>query len=111
MSGAPNAALVDRSLEALRADGQRITTARRAVIELLASTSEHLNAEQVAPRVRRAHPSVHVSTVYRTLESLARLGLVDHVHPGHGAAFFHLARSHQHLVCEQCGAVSDVPID
>ena len=56
-----------------------------------------------------AHPEIHVSTVYRTLESLEAWGLVEHVHRGHGAAFFHLAASHPHMVCEQCGRVLDVP--
>ena len=35
--------------------------------------------------------------------------LVEHVHRGHGAAFFHLAASHPHMVCEACGRVLDVP--
>jgi Fur family transcriptional regulator, ferric uptake regulator len=97
------------ALEALRVEGRRVTTARRLVIELLACTSEHLTAQEIADRIRTAHPEVHLSTVYRTLESLGGWGLVTHVHQPHGPSFFHLVGAHHHLVCEDCGRVRDVP--
>jgi Fur family ferric uptake transcriptional regulator len=98
-----------RTLDALRAEGRRITTARRLVIELLARTTEHLTADDLATRVHDAHPEIHLSTVYRTLDSLHDWGLVEHVHQPHGPSFFHLAGAHRHLVCEQCGRIHDVP--
>ncbi|MGO9872928.1 MAG: Fur family transcriptional regulator [Acidimicrobiia bacterium] len=98
-----------RTLDALRAAGRRITTARRLVIELLARTNEHLTADDLATRVHAAHPEIHLSTVYRTLDSLHDWGLVEHVHQPHGPSFFHLAGAHRHLVCEQCGRIHDVP--
>jgi Fur family ferric uptake transcriptional regulator len=97
------------ALDLLRAEGRRVTTARRTIIELLGTADEHLTADDVAQRVHFAHPEIHVSTVYRTLESLEAWGLVEHVHRGHGASFFHLSASHPHVVCEQCGRVFDVP--
>ena len=98
-----------RAIDLLRAEGRRVTTARRTIIDVLGATHEHLTAEGIAGHVQRAHPEIHVSTVYRTLESLEAWGLVEHVHRGHGAAFFHLAASHPHVVCEECGRVLDVP--
>lgn len=98
-----------RTLDALRTEGRRVTTARRLVIELLARTSEHLTADDLATRVHAAHPEIHLSTVYRTLDSLHDWGLVEHVHQPHGPSFFHLAGAHRHLVCEQCGRIHDVP--
>jgi Fur family ferric uptake transcriptional regulator len=98
-----------RAIDVLRAEGRRVTTARRTIIELLGGTHEHLTAEGIAEHVQRAHPEIHVSTVYRTLDSLEAWGLVEHVRRGHGAAFFHLAASHPHLVCQECGRVRDVP--
>ena len=50
------------------------------------------------------------TTVYRTLESLAAIGIVAHTHLGHGAAVYHLGEIHQHLACEVCGALRDVPV-
>jgi len=98
-----------RAIDVLRAEGRRVTTARRTIIELLGATDDHLTADDIARHVHEAHPEIHVSTVYRTLESLEAWSLVEHVHRGHGAAFFHLAASHPHMVCEECGRVLDVP--
>jgi Fur family ferric uptake transcriptional regulator len=98
-----------RILDQIRARGERITTPRRAVIELLASTHEHLTVDDIASRLHPVHPSIAPSTVYRTLEALQDWGMVERVHRGQGATFFHLAQMHQHLVCELCGKVSDIP--
>lgn len=99
----------DHLLEKIRARGERITTPRRAVIELLAATDEHLTVDDIASRLHGAHPSIAPSTVYRTLEALQAWGMVEKIHRGQSATFFHLAQAHQHLVCEVCGAVSDIP--
>jgi len=98
-----------RVLDALRAEGRRVTTARRLVVDLLARTSQHLTADDLATRIHDAHPEIHLSTVYRTLDALHEWGLVEHVHQPHGQSFFHLAGAHRHLVCEQCGRIHDVP--
>ena len=95
--------------ELLRSRGERLTTPRRAIIELLAGTREHFTVEDLAQRLHDAHPSIAPSTLYRTLEALEQWGLVERVHRNQGPTFFHLTRSHQHLVCEVCGKVSDVP--
>jgi Fe2+ or Zn2+ uptake regulation protein len=97
-------------LEQLRADGVRVTAARRAVVDALLDADAHVTAEDVAQAVHASNPEVHRSTIYRTLDALERLGVVDHVHLGHGRAVYHLAdEQHQHLVCEACGAVVEVP--
>jgi Fe2+ or Zn2+ uptake regulation protein len=101
---------LERILDALRADGGRVTTARRAVISALVDADSHVTADDLASAVQRAHPDVHLSTVYRTLDALEQLGVIDHVHLGHGRAVYHLAdEPHQHLVCERCGDVIEVP--
>jgi Fur family transcriptional regulator, ferric uptake regulator len=102
-------AQVTRTLDALRAEGRRVTTARRLVVELLAHTADHLTADDLATQIHDAHPEIHLSTVYRTLDSLRDWELVEHVHQPNGPSFFHLAGAHRHLVCEQCGCIRDVP--
>jgi Fur family ferric uptake transcriptional regulator len=53
---------------------------------------------------------VALSTVYRSMEALEELGFVEHLHIGHGPAVYHLAdEQHLHLVCESCGAVTELP--
>ncbi|MDQ1476141.1 MAG: Fur family transcriptional regulator, ferric uptake regulator [Actinomycetota bacterium] len=98
-------------LDQLRQRGQRVTTARRLVVSTLIDATSHVTAEDLAAKIQQRHPEVHLSTVYRTLDSLEKLGIVEHTHVGHGPAVYHVGVTHQHLVCEECGAVIDVPID
>jgi Fe2+ or Zn2+ uptake regulation protein len=97
----------------LRARGVRVTSARKALLAALVGADQHhLDAQDLSAAVQRAVPDVHLSTIYRSLDSLEELGLVDHVHFGHGRAIYHLAdEPHQHLLCEVCGAVVQVPDD
>lgn len=94
----------------LRARGGRVTTCRRAILETFLGVGGHVTAEALTARVQASQPDVHESTVYRFLDELERLGVVDHVHLGHGPAVYHLASdAHHHLVCDRCGAVEEVP--
>jgi Fe2+ or Zn2+ uptake regulation protein len=97
-------------LALLRARGGRITTSRRAILEAFLGVGGHVTAEALTARVQVGQPDVHESTVYRFLDELERLGVVDHVHLGHGPAVYHLASdAHHHLVCDGCGTVTEVP--
>ena len=79
------------------------------VLVALAECGSHVTAEELHRRVRRDHPDVSVSSVYRTMELLTEHGIVDHVHLGHGPAQYHLtAEQHAHLVCNGCGAVVEL---
>ena len=101
---------LDEILSRLRERGGRVTTARRAIVTELLGRGGHVTAEELTASVQAAHPDVHASTVYRCLETLGDLGIVEHAHLGHGPAVYHLADdAHQHLVCEVCGAVVEVP--
>ena len=101
---------LERILDQLRAGGGRITPARRALVSALLDADAHVTADDLAEVVQRSHPDVHRSTIYRTLDALEELGVVDHVHLGHGRAVYHLLDDpHQHLVCEVCEEVIEVP--
>lgn len=104
---------LDTLVGRLRARGVRVTSARRALLAALVDSEDHhLTAQDLSDAVHKAVPDVHLSTIYRSLDSLEELGLVDHVHFGHGRAIYHLAdEPHQHLVCEACDAVVEVPDD
>jgi Fe2+ or Zn2+ uptake regulation protein len=100
----------DRLVTMIRDHGARVTSARRALVTALVQTKGHVTADDLAALVQKAQPDVHLSTIYRSLDALERIGVVDHVHLGHGRAVYHLAdEPHQHLVCEVCGAVVEVP--
>jgi Fe2+ or Zn2+ uptake regulation protein len=101
---------VTETLALLAERGMRRTAARQAVIEALFAADGHVTAEDLAARVQRRFPSVDVSTIYRTLDVLEELEIVDHVHLAHGPAVYHLAEDdHQHLVCEACGRIEELP--
>ena len=108
----PVARSIDDVLGMLRERGGRVTTPRRVILTALLEAGDHVTADDLTAAVQRRHPEVHQSTVYRTLETLAELGVVDHVHLGHGRAVFHLAdERHQHLLCSSCGLVIEAPDD
>src|ERR1044071_5038204 len=94
----------------LRARGGRLTTPRRAIITALLRSGGHITADQLTNDIQANYPDIHLSTIYRCLETLEELQVVDHIHMGHGRAVYHLAdEKHQHLMCEVCGAVTEVP--
>ena len=108
----PDAPLaIDDLLERVRGAGARVTTARRAVLEvLLEAGTEHLSAEEVATRIQRTNPQIHLSTVYRTLESLEAMGVLRQAPLGAGPVSYHLhADVHHHAQCTTCGAVIHLP--
>lgn len=90
----------------VRSRGGRMTTARRSLLGALG----HPSAEELLLNVRRTHPDVDGSTVYRNLAQLEALGIVIHVHLAHGPAVYHLAgEDHAHIVCSGCGMVAEIP--
>lgn len=103
----------DHILDRIRDDGGRVTVTRRLVVDaLLGGPGHHMTANDVVDAVRRRHPDFHRSTVYRTLDRLAELGVVDRMVMGAGPAVYHLSvRPHRHVVCDGCGAVQEVPAD
>lgn len=96
-------------LQRLRAGGGRVTTARRALVTALIEHAGHPTAEALAADVQARQPDVHQATIYRILDDLERIDVVQHTHFGHGPAVYHLTDSaHPHLVCEQCARVIEV---
>ena len=66
-------------------------------------------AEVIARLAAERDPSLHRSTVYRTLDALGELGVVDHVHLGHSGAVYHFADDGDlHVVCSSCEQVAHV---
>jgi Fur family ferric uptake transcriptional regulator len=106
--------IVAEAIELIRRRGGRSTTSRRAVLEaLIAAGGNRRTAEQLAQGIQAAYPSINESTVYRNLELLEELGLVSHVHLGHGPSQWQLSsRRHQwYLTCSACGAVIDTDLE
>lgn len=87
--------------------GLRITSQRALILEIIRRGQGHLDADEVYRRARQKQPRLSLSTVYRTLQTLKRLGLVDEVHFDEDHHHYEVkpATEHHHLVCLGCGRV------
>lgn len=94
----------------LRADGQRYTTGRRALVEVLAGAEHPLTIAEVLDGRR----DLAQSSAYRNLAVLERAGVVQRVYTTSEWARYelaeHLTAHHHHLICTACGAVADVEV-
>jgi len=81
------------------------------VVEALHGADKHVSAEEIYARVKAKYPYANISTVYRTLELLKELDLVDEIALGDGCVRFHPAEKghHHHLVCQKCHKIIDLP--
>lgn len=106
----PDRQAIEDVLALVRRHGGRATPARRLLLNALFGSREHRSAEELAAEVHFRAPDVHLSTIYRNLEELERLGVIDSTRLGNGPATYHLASAaHGHLVCERCGTMIEVP--
>jgi Fur family ferric uptake transcriptional regulator len=81
------------------------------VLDVLDKTDYHISAEEIFKEVKSAYTYANISTVYRTLELLKRLGLITEIDMGDGCVRYHLLEKghHHHLICNKCGKVVDLP--
>jgi len=108
---------INRIKDQLHAASYKLTPQRESTVRvLLENESDHLSAEDVFLKVRESSPEIGLATVYRTLELLAELKVVDKINFGDGVARFDLRKEgaehfHHHLVCVECGAVDEIEED
>ncbi len=101
---------IEDVLALVRSHGGRVTPARRLLLDALFANRDHRSAEELAVDVHAWAPDVHLSTIYRNLEELEQLGVVDSTRLGSGPVTYHLASAaHGHLICEKCGSLIEVP--
>lgn len=90
-----------------------MTPQRRVIAEILQEAGEHLAAPEVLRRARQKMPGLHLATVYRALESLKKLGIIDELDLMHikGTGHYYEARTnkdHMHFTCQGCGEVLEI---
>jgi Fur family ferric uptake transcriptional regulator len=111
MPAEPPKALQQEWREQLHAAGMRVTSQREA---LLASVwrLRHATADSLVTDLADSDTSVNLSTVYRGLDALERIGLVRHAHLGSGGPTYHLAAAshHLHLQCNGCGRIISLDV-
>jgi Fur family ferric uptake transcriptional regulator len=100
---------VESTLAILRRHGLRASAARRVVLESLFAAEGPISAEALADGLPGRVPRSDLASVYRNLEVLEQLGIVRHVHLGHGPGLYTLAgTAEEYLVCESCHVVRTV---
>jgi Fur family ferric uptake transcriptional regulator len=97
-------------IERLREKGYRLTPQRLMILSAIEGSHEHISAEEIYAQVTAKYPHVNISTVYRTLELLKKLGMVYEIDLGEGRVRYHAEESghHHHLVCQECGTIIDI---
>ena len=89
--------------------GFRVTTQRMAILNVLYHSQTNLSPIEVYKRARRDLPSLTETTVYRTLEFLAKNDLARQTYLSNGHLRYEIAGSdHHHLICRECGGEVEV---
>jgi Fur family peroxide stress response transcriptional regulator len=97
------------AIEALRSKGYKATPQRIAICRIALNNRKHPSAQQVYDEVRKIHPTVSLATVYKTLEVLRDLNLVQQLNfPKGQARFDSYMNPHVNLICLKCGKITDL---
>src|SRR5690554_1926402 len=108
---------IEKIKKQLHAQSYKLTPQREATVRvLLENETDHLSAEDVYLLVKEKAPEIGLATVYRTLELLTELKVVDKINFGDGVSRYDLRKEgadhfHHHLVCLECGAVEEIVED
>ncbi|AKG04367.1 MULTISPECIES: ferric iron uptake transcriptional regulator [Salimicrobium] len=108
---------LERIKKQLHSQSYKLTPQREATVRvLLENEADHLSAEDVYLLVKEKAPEIGLATVYRTLELLSELKVVDKINFGDGVSRYDLRKEgaehfHHHLVCTECGSVEEIEED
>ena len=97
----------------LKEKGLKVTSQRIAILEALENRpDEHLTAEEIYDCVKVENPEIGLATVYRTIQLLVDLDLIDKLNLGDGFVRYEIGNRkegeghhHHHLICLSCGNV------
>lgn len=108
---------INRIKKQLHSASYKLTPQREATVRvLLEHEDDHLSAEDVYLLVKDKSPDIGLATVYRTLELLTELKVVDKINFGDGVSRYDLRQEgadhfHHHLICIECGTVDEIQED
>ncbi len=94
-------------VQKLKNAGFRITAPRKAVIEVLENNHEPQSAQEIHAKLH----SIDLVSVYRALEVLKELGIVQREVTEESSKFYLAEKPHHHITCRKCGRVECVPCD
>lgn len=89
--------------------GMKITPQRVAIYKELSMSFEHPSAEEIYNKIKGYYPNVSLTTVYRTLETFEKMGIISVVNTLYNAARYDAnLEPHNHLICVRCKKVQDL---
>jgi len=95
--------------EILRKKKIKVTPQRMAVYSILKNTKHHPNVEMIYQTLKPNYPAMSLATVYKTVDVLKRVGLIQELNVGEGGLRYDATTSpHSHIYCEKCGRVEDI---
>lgn len=100
---------MEAARQELQRQGLRATSQRAIVLAEMMGRHDDTTAQALHERLRPAHPSLGLATVYRTLNTLAEAGVLDAMQHGHGTCYRWCAPGHHHhLTCVRCHRIVEV---
>ncbi len=107
---------LERMREQLNAQDYKFTPQRSMVLQVLTEhPDEHLSADEIYARVKVKYPDIGMATIYRTLDLLTNLNIVNKVNFGDGKSRFEISQKerhqHHHLICLSCNEIIEVKDD
>ncbi len=107
----------ERFEKILRNNGYKLTNQRRVVLEVLYNRKgQHLTAEDIHNIIKKTNPEIGLATIYRSLQLLTDLSLLDTLNLGDGIVRYEVhsedeVHRHHHLICDACGSIAEVGYD
>ena len=102
-----NKVTVTNNNRLLSTAGLRNTTQRTLILDIIRKGGDHLDADEVYRLAKKKKPRLSLSTVYRTLQKLKNLNLVEELHFDEAHHHYEIKSppEHHHLVCLDCGKI------
>jgi len=100
-------------IDRIARQGHRLTTPRQTIVKLVAPRRDSFSAQDIWDEVQNQHRGIGRATVFRTLDLLVELGVLNRVHVGDGCHRYVVCETshHHHLMCVACGTVSAIEVD
>lgn len=99
-------------IKLLKSKGLKATSQRKIILEVLAKKpDQHLTVEEIHEFVKKKNPEVGLATVYRTVQLLSSLHLIEKLNLDDGLVRYEISKKnakshrHHHLICQECGSV------
>jgi Fur family transcriptional regulator, peroxide stress response regulator len=100
---------IEDIVDKLRNKGLRITPQRIAIIKYVTNTQSHPSAEEIHKVIQKKYPMVSMATVYKTLDLLRKMSMVQELGFADGSARYEAnVRRHINIICMRCGRIDDM---